>query len=346
MLNYQPRNVLITGGAGFIGSHYIRHCIKNPQLTLINLDLLTYAGTLRNLTDVQHLKNYHFVRGNINDKSLITELLETFNIDTIVHFAAESHVDRSILEPDAFIQTNIVGTFNLLNTAFTSWEKRFQLDPKLCRFHHISTDEVYGSLNKSDPAFTEESRYDPSSPYSASKASSDHLVKAYFKTYNLPVTLSNCSNNYGPYQHEEKLIPTIIRSCLQKKEIPIYGDGQNIRDWLYVEDHCEAISEVIQKGQLGETYNIGGNNELCNLDLAKKICQLMNELYPSSIDYQKQITFVKDRLGHDWRYAINSSKITNQLNWSTPRSFETCLKKTILWYIDDFQLETECVLTD
>lgn len=331
--SYQSHNVLITGGAGFIGANFVRFLLQQlPQVKIINLDKLTYAGSLKNLIDLPNPQNYQFVQGDIVDRSLVNKLLREHNIDTIIHFAAESHVDRSITGPAAFIETNIVGTFTLLEAARTYWldEKKWQANQ--CRFHHISTDEVYGTLDAKEPAFTEETTYKPNSPYSASKAGSDHLVRAYFHTYALPVVTTNCSNNYGPYQHAEKFIPTIIRSCLQQKFIPVYGNGTNIRDWLYVEDHCSGILAVLQRGRLGETYNIGGNNEWTNIELVKLICKLMDEINPQHKSHANLIQFVKDRPGHDWRYAIDISKIQNELKWEPRMKFEEGLRETIEFY--------------
>lgn len=324
------KKLLVTGGAGFIGSNFIRYALNNTDdVNVINLDLLTYAGNLENLKDITDNPRYQFVQGNIADQSLVYELVSQ-GIDYIVHFAAESHVDRSILGPAEFIQTNIVGTFNLLEACRKHWT-----DTKGKLFHHVSTDEVYGSLGESG-LFTETTSYDPSSPYSASKASSDHLVKAYYRTYGLPVKITNCSNNYGPYQFPEKLIPLMIMKALAGEHLPIYGSGENIRDWLYVEDHCEAIWTVLLKGRLGETYNIGGNNEWKNIDIVNKICELLaEELERDAHDFKKLITFVKDRPGHDLRYAIDSTKINEELGWKPKETFKTGLKKTIKWYLNN-----------
>ncbi len=327
---YQPRSMLVTGGAGFIGANFVRHILTHqPAIQIVNLDKLTYAGSLQHLTNLPNEKQHHFIQGDICDNKLVEHILAHHHIDTIVHFAAESHVDRSITGPTDFIQTNIVGTFTLLEAARKLWLDQEKRDENHCRFHHISTDEVFGSLKPHDPLFNEETRYQPRSPYSASKASSDHLVNAYHHTYGLPITLSNCSNNYGPYQHQEKFIPTIIRSCLNKQPIPIYGNGSNIRDWLYVEDHVEAITRIIQAGKVGESYNIGGNNEWNNLDLARYICQRLNELKPSNIDYESLITYVTDRKGHDFRYAIDSSKMKRELKWQPKETFESGIEKTL-----------------
>lgn len=333
MKYYQPHNMLITGGAGFIGANFIRHILTNdPQIKVTNLDLLTYAGSLDNLNNLPNQNNYQFVQGDICNQTLVKQLLNEFQIDTIVHFAAESHVDRSIQGPETFIKTNVLGTFNLLEAAKQYWLEQKHWQEMQCRFHHISTDEVYGTLSAENPAFTESTPYAPNSPYSASKAGSDHLVRAYYHTYGLPVTTTNCSNNYGPYQHPEKFIPTVIRNCLSQKSIPIYGDGTNIRDWLYVEDHCDGILTVLQAGNLGEVYNIGGDNECSNIELVKVICQLMDELQPQNKPHNRLIEFVKDRPGHDWRYAINSSKITNKLGWLPKEDFSNGLRQTIKFY--------------
>ncbi len=330
---YQPRAMLVTGGAGFIGANFIRHVLtKESNITIINVDKLTYAGSLDNLNNLPNPNRHHFIRGDITDGQLIRHVLQHNHIDTIVHFAAESHVDRSITGPAAFIETNILGTFTLLEAARHHWFDVEERNPNQCRFHHISTDEVFGSLKSSDPRFTETTAYDPRSPYSASKASSDHLVNAYHHTYGLPITLSNCSNNYGAYQHAEKFIPTVIRSCLNWQSIPIYGNGKNIRDWLYVDDHCEAIMKIIQNGMVGNSYNIGGNNEWENLELAKYICKQFDTLQPREKSYESLLEFVTDRPGHDFRYAIDSTKIKNELNWQPSETLESGLLKTISFY--------------
>ncbi|MEC4982604.1 MAG: dTDP-glucose 4,6-dehydratase [Oscillatoria sp. PMC 1068.18] len=327
------RNLLITGGAGFIGSNFVHHwCSNYPHNTVIVLDALTYAGNLHNLADLQAKDNFRFVKGDIRDRPLIDKLLSTENINTIAHFAAESHVDRSILAPDAFIQTNVIGTFTLLE-AFRHQKQ----DSSQKLFLHVSTDEVYGSLAPEDPAFTETTPYAPNSPYSASKAASDHLVRAYYHTYNLPTIITNCSNNYGSYHFPEKLIPLMCINILLGKPLPVYGDGQNIRDWLYVIDHCRALDTVIHKGKPGETYNIGGNNEVKNIDLVKMLCELMDELAPNLpvSPASKLITFVKDRPGHDKRYAINASKIREELSWSPSVTVEEGLRETVIWYLQN-----------
>jgi dTDP-glucose 4,6-dehydratase len=334
MVTRKPRHILITGGAGFIGSNFVHHwCGQYPEDHVIVLDALTYAGNLNNLQDLQGKENFKFIQGNICDRQLIDQILNQETIDTIAHFAAESHVDRSILTPDTFIQTNLVGTFTLLE-AFRQHYQQDQLENSL--FLHVSTDEVYGSLEIDDPAFSETTPYQPNSPYSASKAGSDHLVRAYYHTYHLPTIITNCSNNYGSYHFPEKLIPLTCINILLGKPLPVYGDGQNIRDWLYVLDHCRALDTVIHKGKPGETYNIGGNNEVKNIDLVNLLCQLMDELAPNlPIKPSAQlITFVKDRPGHDRRYAINADKIKTELGWSPSVTVEQGLRQTVQWYLD------------
>ena len=307
--------ILVTGGAGFIGANFIHYILgKYPEDKIVNLDALTYAGNLDNLKDIEGNPNYEFVHGDITDKKLVNDLVK--EVDAIVHFAAESHVDRSIKDSDAFVKTNINGTLALLEAAKSNGNKRF---------HHISTDEVFGSLEKDDPAFNEKTPYDPRSPYSASKASSDHLVRSYFHTHNLPITISNCSNNYGPYQFPEKLIPLFVTNLIEGKKIPIYGTGENIRDWLHVKDHCIAIDKIVREGKIGETYCIGGNAERTNLEITHKILELMGA-DESSIEY------VEDRKGHDKRYAIDFSKIKNELSWEPSISFEDGIKETVEWY--------------
>lgn len=331
---YQPKAMLVTGGAGFIGANFIRHLLsqEKKEILIINLDKLTYAGSLNNLNNLPNSKRHHFIQGDITQVNLVKKLLQSYQIDTIVHFAAESHVDRSIQRPSTFVETNLYGSFVLLEAARQYWLDKNKFDSTQCRFHHISTDEVYGSLNKAEPLFNEQSAYQPRSPYSATKAGSDHLVHAYYHTYGLPVTLSHCSNNYGPYQHQEKFIPTIIRSCMQSKKIPVYGNGSNIRDWLYVEDHCHAVMKIIERGKIGESYNIGGNNEWENLQLVNYICEILNNLYQPKTSYTELIQFIDDRLGHDFRYAVDTKKISKELDWSPQETFESGITKTIVFY--------------
>lgn len=329
--------VLITGGAGFIGSNFIIHFLENnPDWFVVNLDKLTYAGTLDNLTETEGNNNYTFVQGDICDRPFLDELFKKYDFRGVIHFAAESHVDNSISGPEAFIRTNVMGTFNLLDVARNYWmtaPQQYKEGYEDCRFHHISTDEVYGTLGE-EGLFTEETPYAPNSPYSASKASSDLVVRSYFHTYGMNVVTTNCSNNYGPKQHIEKLIPTIIRKALAGENIPIYGKGDNVRDWLYVLDHCKGIELVYKNGRAGETYNIGGRNERNNLYIAHKICELMDEMKPKAEGkYSDQIAFVKDRPGHDMRYAIDASKIENELGWKADENFETGIVKTIEWYL-------------
>jgi len=329
--------ILITGGAGFIGGNFVLDWLADPTAeSVVNLDKLTYAGNLATLEALEGDPRHTFVRGDIGDQQLVTDLLKTHQPRAIVHFAAESHVDRSIHGPAEFVHTNIVGTFNLLECARAYWNGLDESNKAGFRFHHVSTDEVYGSLSASDPAFTETHPYEPNSPYSASKAASDHLVRAWFHTYGLPVITSNCSNNYGPYHFPEKLIPLVILNALGNKPLPIYGDGQQVRDWLYVGDHCAAIREVLAKGKLGETYNIGGWNEKTNIDVVKTICTILDELRPRADgkSYAEQITFVKDRPGHDRRYAIDASKLKRELCWRPAETFDTGIRKTVRWYLD------------
>ena len=323
--------ILITGGAGFIGSHVIRLFVdKYPNYQIINLDKLTYAGNLENLNDLKNKSNYHFEKGCITDSDFIKSLFDKYHFDAVIHLAAESHVDRSITNPMEFVETNVLGTVNLLNIARKHWGD--DLDNKL--FYQVSTDEVYGSLGE-DGMFDEEYAYDPRSPYSASKSSADHFVRAYFHTYKLPIVISNCSNNYGPNQFPEKLIPLLINNILLNKPIPVYGDGSNVRDWLYVVDHARAIDKVFHNGIHGETYCVGGNNEWTNLNIVKKVCDLLDQKLDRTESSQSLITFVTDRKGHDQRYAINNSKILEKLNWSPEETFETGMVKTINWYLDN-----------
>lgn len=326
------QNIMVTGGAGFIGSNFIGYLLSQSEFTgrIVNVDKLTYAGNSENLMGIEKSfpGRYHFIQADICDRQVLAEIFTRFEIDTVCHFAAESHVDRSIEKPDAFIQTNIVGTFNLLELA------RHHRD-RLIRFHHISTDEVYGSL-AAEGYFTEETPYCPSSPYSASKASSDHLVRAYGKTYGLPVTISNCSNNYGPYQFPEKLIPLTILNALDWKQLPVYGDGRNVRDWLYVKDHCKAVWAIMKNGKQGRTYNVGGHCEYQNLEVVNVICDHLDKMFPDPDRKRRDlITFVKDRPGHDLRYAIDFSRLQKELNWTPDESFSSGIRKTIEWYIEN-----------
>ena len=328
------KTILVTGAAGFIGSNYVRRVLsKYSGIKVISYDKLTYAGNLDNLKGLNNEYNHIFVKGDICDEKLVKDMLNQYVVDTVVHFAAESHVDNSISEPRVFLETNIMGTFTLLNEAKRYWLDERKWGAKDCRFHHVSTDEVYGTLSKTDPAFVETKAYEPNSPYSASKAGADHIVRAYFHTYQLPITTSNCSNNYGPYQHPEKLIPVVIHHCINQMPIPVYGDGSNIRDWLYVEDHCDAIDCIIRNGKLGQVYNIGGQNEVDNLTLVKTICKLMDDYKPDQGPHDKLISFIRDRKGHDWRYAIDNSKIQNELGWKPSQDFKKMLKKTIEFYL-------------
>ena len=333
----KSNKVLITGGAGFIGSNYVQYILENYQDEVVVLDNLTYAGNLKNLESIANYDNYKFVKGDICNEALVNELFNEYKFNKVVHFAAESHVDNSITGPGAFIQTNIVGSFNLLHAAYNLWmDGPNQLKEEFSdvRFLHVSTDEVYGTLGKTG-LFTEETSYAPNSPYSASKAASDFIVRSYFHTYGMPVVTTNCSNNYGPHQHKEKLIPTIIRKAITGEPIPIYGDGKNVRDWLYVLDHCTGIKLALDTGKLGETYNIGGRNERENLYIAHTICKLLDQLEPKNHPYIDQITFVTDRPGHDFRYAIDASKIENELGWKADENFESGIKKTIEWYLNN-----------
>jgi dTDP-glucose 4,6-dehydratase len=326
--------IIVTGGAGFIGSNFANAWIKLGLGKLINLDKLTYAGNLANLAEVEQHPNHIFIQGDIGDKELIPSLLRQHRPRAIVNFAAESHVDRSIHGPAAFIETNIVGTFNLLEATRAYWGGLDDSDKADFRFLHVSTDEVYGSLSKTDPAFSETKAYEPNSPYSASKAASDHLVRAYHHTYGMPVLTTNCSNNYGPYHFPEKLIPLVIHNALSGKPLPIYGNGQQIRDWLYVGDHCAAIRRVLEAGKVGEVYNVGGWNEKANIEVVHTLCDILDKEKPKqSGSYRDQITFVQDRPGHDVRYAIDASKIERELGWKPAETFETGIQKTVMWYL-------------
>lgn len=327
------KNILVTGGAGFIGSNFVKHVLeKDIDIKLIILDALTYSGFQENLTSVEKDDRFSFIHGDICDIKLVDSIFSQNLIDTVVHFAAETHVDRSILDPGNFIQTNVIGTYTLLEIARKYWLG----DSQGYRFHHISTDEVYGSLNPGDSPFSEDTPYDPNSPYSASKASSDHLARSYFTTYGLPITITNCSNNYGPNQYPEKLIPLMVLNAIQGKPLPVYGEGKNIRDWLYVTDHCEAIWEVLERGVVGDTYLIGGNNQPKNIEIVNNICDILDELFPSSpnVPHNSLIEFVTDRPGHDFRYDIDIRKIKNELGWEPIYSLQDGLMKTILWYLD------------
>lgn len=327
--------ILVTGGAGFIGSNFVHAWLAQHDEVLVNLDKLTYAGNLRNLHALAGDSRHHFVQGDIGDTTLVSQLLATHQPRAVLHFAAESHVDRSIHGPMDFIQTNVVGTFQLLESVRAYWSGLDDQSRQAFRFLHVSTDEVYGSLAADAPAFSETHTYEPNSPYSASKAASDHLVRAWHHTYGLPVLTTNCSNNYGPYHFPEKLIPLVIHNALAGKPLPIYGDGQQVRDWLYVEDHCKAIMRVLKDGRLGETYNVGGWNEKPNIEVVRTLCALLDELQPRADgqSYATQMTFVKDRPGHDRRYAIDARKLESELGWRPEETFETGLRKTVQWYL-------------
>lgn len=331
------KNVLVTGGAGFIGSNFIRFLQAHEKdVQVINLDALTYAGSLLNLEDIPDLDRHIFIRGDICDRSLVDDILHQYSIDTIVHFAAETHVDRSILGPGQFIQTNVIGTYTLLEAARQSWMVDHTVPMDMVRFHHVSTDEVFGTLSPDDPPFNEETAYSPRSPYAASKAASDHLVRAYHHTYGLPVTISNCTNNYGPYQFPEKLIPLMILHARDGKPLPVYGDGQQVRDWLFVDDHCEAIWQILREGKIGQTYAIGGDNQPANLVIVETICEIMDEVSGNSphVPHRQLIQFVADRPGHDRRYDMDITKIRTELGWEPRQTLTTGLVQTVQWYLD------------
>ena len=327
--------ILVTGGSGFIGANFILNWFSENEEPLVNLDKLTYASNQHNLKHLKNSKNYFFEKGSIEDLPLVTALLEKYQPRAVINFAAESHVDRSISDSDDFIQTNILGTHTLLKASLKYFETLNGSEKDNFRYIQISTDEVYGSLKDKDPQSSEDSPYFPNSPYSASKASGDHLARAWYETFGLPIITTNCTNNYGPFQHEEKLIPLMISSCLKGEKLPIYGDGSNIRDWLYVKDHCDALSLVLKKGRTGETYNIGGKNEIKNIEVVTQICNLLDDVYPkkNGDSYSEQITFVEDRLGHDYRYGLNISKIENELGWSPKENFDSGINKTVEWYL-------------
>ncbi|HIF9306007.1 TPA: dTDP-glucose 4,6-dehydratase [Photobacterium damselae] len=333
--------ILVTGGAGFIGSAVVRHIINNTQDSVINLDKLTYAGNLESLSDVENSDRYVFEQVDICDREELDRVFAQHQPDAVMHLAAESHVDRSIDGPAAFIETNIIGTYTMLEAARQYWNQLDEVRKSAFRFHHISTDEVYGDLEGTDDLFTETTSYSPSSPYSASKASSDHLVRAWLRTYGFPTMVTNCSNNYGPYHFPEKLIPLMILNALEGKQLPVYGNGMQIRDWLYVEDHASALYTVVTQGEIGETYNIGGHNEKTNIEVVKTICSLLEELVPNKpqgiAQYQDLITYVTDRPGHDVRYAIDATKIAAELGWKPAETFESGIRKTLVWYLNNEQ---------
>ena len=328
--------IVVTGGAGFIGSNFILKWLENSKENILNIDNLSYAANLRNLEVIESDPRYSFIKTDIQNQNEITEIIKELKPRAILNFAAESHVDRSIEGPESFINTNILGTYSLLEASLNYWNELDESDKKIFRFFHISTDEVFGSLNLNEKKSTEDSSYKPNSPYSASKAASDHLVRAWHHTFKLPTLVSNCTNNYGPHQHEEKLIPLVITKALKNENLPIYGDGKNIRDWLYVEDHCEAIMKILESGKSGETYNIGGNCEKSNLEVVDEICKILDFKNPkqNGSSYSEQIKFVKDRPGHDFRYSLDIAKIENNLNWKPKESFASGLAKTVQWYLD------------
>jgi dTDP-glucose 4,6-dehydratase len=331
------RHILVTGGAGFIGSNFVHYLLRSePDVQIINLDALTYAGSLENLKDLPDPSRHVFIHGDIMNRELVDRIFAEYEIDTVVHFAAESHVDRSILDPGAFVQTNVIGTFTLLEAARKAWLVDKTVPRDAVRFHHVSTDEVFGTLSKADPPFREETAYQPRSPYAASKASSDHFVRAYYTTYGLPISISNCSNNYGPRQFPEKLIPLMILNATSGKPLPIYGDGMQIRDWLYVDDHCEALWKVATQGKVGETYCIGGDNQPANIEIVRTICQILDELQPDSpfTPHEQLMTFVPDRPGHDRRYDIDISKINRELGWQPRHDLQQGLLATVRWYLE------------
>jgi dTDP-glucose 4,6-dehydratase len=331
------RHILVTGGAGFIGSNFVHYLLQSePDVQIINLDALTYAGSLENLKDLPDPSRHVFIPGDITDRELVDRIFAEYEIDTVVHFAAETHVDRSILDPGAFVQTNVIGTFTLLEAARKAWLVDKTVPRDAVRFHHVSTDEVFGTLSKADPPFREETAYQPRSPYAASKAASDHFVRAYYTTYGLPISISNCSNNYGPRQFPEKLIPLMILNATNGKPLPIYGDGMQIRDWLYVDDHCEALWKVATQGKVGETYCIGGDNQPANIEIVRTICQILDELQPDSpfTPHEQLMTFVPDRPGHDRRYDIDISKINSELGWQPRHDLQQGLLATVRWYLE------------
>ena len=331
------RHILVTGGAGFIGSNFVHYLLRSePDVQIINLDALTYAGSLENLNDLPDPSRHVFIHGDITDQEMVDRIFAEYEIDTVVHFAAETHVDRSILDPGAFVQTNVIGTFTLLEAARKAWLVDKTVPRDAVRFHHVSTDEVFGTLSKADPPFREETAYQPRSPYAASKAASDHFVRAYYTTYGLPISISNCSNNYGPRQFPEKLIPLMILNATNGKPLPIYGDGMQIRDWLYVDDHCEALWKVATQGKVGETYCIGGDNQPANIEIVRTICQILDELQPDSpfTPHEQLMRFVPDRPGHDRRYDIDISKINSELGWQPRHDLQQGLLATVRWYLE------------